>query len=74
MCEWDWLKQRIDNNIKNLDYLKGAGVIGGKKKTLADELFVFISAGGSGRAALINLKKTMKNQVDDTDFRENLNP
>ena len=63
-------KKRIENNIKNLDYLAGTGVIGGRKKTLADELFVFISAGGSGRAALINLKKTMKNQVEDSDFKE----
>ena len=36
-------KRIVEDNIKSLDYLKGTGIIGERKKTLADELFVFIS-------------------------------
>lgn len=57
-------KRKVESNIKRLDYLEGTGVISNNRKHLANELFVFISAGGTGHQALARLKQTMVNQVD----------
>lgn len=59
-------KQKIESNIRRLDYLEGTGVLSTNKKKLVDEFFVFISAGGSGRNALERVKKTIVNQIDST--------
>ena len=56
-------KQEISNNIEKLDCLTGTGVTGNQGISLADELFVFISSGGSGREALIDIKKTLKKKI-----------
>lgn len=63
----DEQKQKIRANISRLDYLEGTGVISTNRKHLANEFFVFISAGGVGHKALAKLKKTMRNQVDNLD-------
>lgn len=76
-------KRRIEANIERLDYLKGTGILSANRKRLAEEVFIFISAGGIGHKALSKLKKTIENQVDaeeihnktvflaiDTDWRE----
>lgn len=60
-------KRKVESNIKRLDYLEGTGVVSNNRKHLAHELFIFISAGGTGHRALARLKQTMVNQVDSHD-------
>ncbi len=61
-------KNKIENNIRQLDYLEGTGVLNSTKKQLVDEFFVFISAGGAGKSALAELLNTMKRQVDASEI------
>ena len=63
-------KQEISNNIEKLDCLTGTGVTGNQGISLADELFVFISSGGSGREALIDIKKTLKKKANESELKE----
>lgn len=70
MALTDEQKQRIEANIKRLDYLEGTGFISTNRKHLAQEFFLFIGAGGTGCRALAKLKKTMKNQVDHFDVEK----
>ena len=63
-------KQEIKSNIKKLDSLTGTGVTGDQGTGLADEFYVFISSGGSGREALVDLKKTLKRKVAEAELRE----
>lgn len=57
-------KLRIDSYIKKLDYFEGTGAFSHDKESLSDEFLLFISAGGAGRRALAEVKKTFRQQVD----------
>lgn len=57
-------KNKIEANIKHLDYLEGTGILNSNRKSLVNEFFIFIGAGGTGIKALIKLKKTLKRQVE----------
>lgn len=62
-------KSKIKINIAQLDYLEGTGIISNNRKRLAKEMFIFISAGGTGRKALARLKQTMVNAVEPDDMK-----
>lgn len=63
-------KNKIEANIKHLDYLDGTGILNTTRKRLVNEFFVFVGAGGTGKKALVKLKKTLKNQVEYADIQK----
>ena len=56
-------QDRIDRNLKELDYIERTGILTNEKSNLANEFFVFIGAGGTGCKALAHLKKEMKKRI-----------
>lgn len=66
----DTKTQKIYANIAQLDYLQGTGVITTHRKHLANEMFVFISAGGIGWKALVKLKQAIAGQVDSREVEK----
>ena len=63
-------QNKVDANLKMLDYLEGTGILSDNKKTLVNEFFVFIGSGGTGCKALAHLKKEMKKQVHSDEVRK----
>ena len=63
-------QNKIDMNLKKLDYLEGTGILPDEKSNLANEFFVFIGAGGTGCKALAHLKKEMKKRVQLDEVRK----
>ena len=65
-------ERRIERNIQQLDYLEGTGVLSDSRKELANEIFVFISAGGAGCKALQVLKRTIAQKVEASEIKKRI--
>ena len=57
-------KARVEANLKRLDYAAGNGLLSkAKKGLLPNELYLFISSGGTGQKALRSIKETINKTV-----------
>ena len=58
-------KARVEANLKRLDYAAGNGLLNCEKKTLLDEeIYLFISSGGTGHRALRSIKETIEKTIE----------
>ena len=57
-------KNKIQRNLTTLDYMQGTGMISESKRKLSDEVFLFISSGGTGHKTLKTLRQRLERCVD----------
>lgn len=61
-------REKVRKNLRTLDYLQGTGVISAHKRGLVDEVFLFISTGGTGHRTLSTLRVQLEREVDSDEL------